>query len=59
MQFCGVDAQRFWSILAGKYGAKPYWQDNGQEAAVVNAVSAIDSCVREPQGRFKCTKVGT
>ena len=30
--------QRFWSSLAGKYGNKFYWQDNGQEAAVVNAV---------------------
>jgi hypothetical protein len=48
---------RFWSILAGKYGTKFYWQDNGQEAAVVNAVSAIDSCIREPQGKFKCSKV--
>lgn len=48
---------RFWSSLAGKYGNKFYWQDNGQEAAVVNAVSAIDSCIREPQGRFKCAKV--
>jgi hypothetical protein len=48
---------RFWSSLSGKYGNKFYWQDNGQEAAIVNAVSAIDSCIREPQGRGKCAKV--
>ena len=113
---CGV-LQRFWSSLSGKYGNKFYWQDNGQEAAIVNAVrfsaqgiegpcasllthtaacphgvmrwraarraaesdcccpaslalhklgpgvmrcpqvSAIDSCIREPQGRGKCAKV--
>jgi hypothetical protein len=98
-----ANMQRFWSSLTGKYGNKFYWQDNGQEAAIVNAVgagfrgsspqqqqlqrgpllrcrqdaadlsvpwltspnrghrvvqvSAIDSCIREPNGRGKCAKV--
>lgn len=40
---CGV-LQRFWSSLSGKYGNKFYWQDNGQEAAIVNAVSFAGWC---------------
>ena len=30
--------QNFWSRLAGKFGTKFYWQDRGEEAAIVNAV---------------------
>jgi hypothetical protein len=47
----------FWSRLAGKYGNKFYWQQNGTEAAINNAVSAINTCLREPAGRFKCVNV--
>eukprot|EP01025_Chloroclados_australasicus_P037178 TRINITY_DN37860_c1_g1_i3.p1 TRINITY_DN37860_c1_g1~~TRINITY_DN37860_c1_g1_i3.p1 ORF type:complete len:226 (+),score=36.41 TRINITY_DN37860_c1_g1_i3:124-801(+) len=47
----------FWSRLAGKYGNKFYWQEKGQESSIVNAVSAIDTCVREPPGRLKCSQV--
>lgn len=36
-------AQSFWSRLAGKYGSKFFWQDNGEDMAIVNAVRA---CVR-------------
>jgi len=48
---------RFWSALAGKYGNKFYWRDNGETAAIKNAVSAIDACAREEAGRFKCSKI--
>ena len=37
----------FWTRLAGKYGSKFYWQENGEEASISNAVSAIDTCFRE------------
>lgn len=47
----------FWSRLAGKYGNKFFWQEQGEQAAIVNAVSAIDSCIREPPGRLQCAKV--
>ena len=43
--------------LASKYGTKFYWQENGEEASISNAVSAIDSCFREEPGRSKCSKV--
>lgn len=49
--------QRFWSALAGKYGNKFFWRDNGETASVKLAVSAIDACLREEQGRFKCSKI--
>jgi hypothetical protein len=47
----------FWSRLAGKYGNKFYVRDNGTEAAVNNAVSAINWCLREPPGRTKCATI--
>eukprot|EP01024_Parvocaulis_polyphysoides_P002099 TRINITY_DN10647_c0_g1_i3.p2 TRINITY_DN10647_c0_g1~~TRINITY_DN10647_c0_g1_i3.p2 ORF type:complete len:224 (+),score=35.85 TRINITY_DN10647_c0_g1_i3:312-983(+) len=47
----------FWTRLAGKYGNKFYWQEKGEENSIVNAVAAIDTCAREPAGRFKCSKV--
>ena len=47
----------FWTRLASKYGTKFYWQENGEEASISNAVSAIDSCFREEPGRSKCSKV--
>jgi len=49
--------RNFWSRLAGTFGIKYYWQTNGEGAAVVNAVSAIDSCLREEEGPSKCVKV--
>ena len=49
--------QSFWSRLAGKYGNKFYWQQNGTEAAMTNAVAAINTCLREPPGRFQCSKI--
>ena len=36
---------------------KFYWQENGEEASISNAVSAIDSCFREDSGRNKCAKI--
>lgn len=56
----GVDLEvprSFWTRLSGKYGNKFYWQENGEASAIRNAVSAIDSCLREPAGKFKCNKV--
>lgn len=47
----------FWSRLANKFGTKFYWQDNGQEAAIVNAVSAINNCLREPIGKLQCSTI--
>lgn len=56
----GVDLavpRSFWSRLAGKYGNKFEWQQKGEEAAIKNAVSAINTCLREPPGRFQCSKI--
>lgn len=56
----GVDLQvpqSFWSRLAGKYGNKFYLKENGEAAAILNAVSAIDTCLREEPGRLKCATV--
>lgn len=47
----------FWSRVAGKYGNKFYFRDNGTEAAVTNAVSAINTCLREPAGKLKCANI--
>jgi hypothetical protein len=47
----------FWTRLSGKYGTKFYWQENGEEASISNAVSAIDACFREDPGKLKCAKV--
>eukprot|EP00884_Botryococcus_braunii_P001185 jgi/Botrbrau1/11067/Bobra.0302s0009.1 len=55
-----VDLQvprNFWTRLSGKYGTKFYWQDRGEEAAIKNAVSAIDTCLREPIGRGQCSLI--
>eukprot|EP00892_Ulva_mutabilis_P011457 jgi/Ulvmu1/8684/UM047_0024.1 len=57
-QVVDLDVPRsFWSRLAGKYGNKFYWQENGQEASITAAVSAINTCLREPPGRFKCSQI--
>lgn len=47
----------FWTRLASKYGNKFYWQENGESASIANAVSAIDTCFREEDGRSKCAKI--
>ena len=57
----GIDLRvprTFWSRLAGKYGTKSYWTKNGEAVSIVNAVGAIDECLREPVGRLQCGKVG-
>jgi hypothetical protein len=56
----GVDLRvprSFWSRLANKFGTKRYWSEKGQEAAIVNAVNAIDVCLREPMGVGQCVRV--
>ena len=47
----------FWSRLSGKYGNKFYWQENGESASIIDAVSAINTCLREEPGRSKCSNV--
>ena len=32
--------QSFWSRLAGRYGNKFYWQQNGEATAILNTVCA-------------------
>lgn len=57
----GVDLRvprSFWSRLAGKYGTKGYWSRVGESTAILNAVGAIDECLREEPGRLQCGKVG-
>lgn len=34
-----------------------FWQEKGEAASITNAVSAIDTCLREPPGRAKCAQV--
>lgn len=52
-----LSLQNFWSRLAGRYGTKFYWVDNGQDVAIVNTVAAIDNCLREPVGRGQCNEI--
>jgi hypothetical protein len=47
----------FWTRLAGKYGNKFYWKQEGEEAAINSAISAINTCLREPPGRLKCSTI--
>jgi hypothetical protein len=49
--------QSFWSKLSGRFGNKFYWTDNGEDVAIVNAVAAIDNCLREPMGRLQCNTI--
>eukprot|EP00898_Chlorokybus_atmophyticus_P003547 jgi/Chlat1/4193/Chrsp27S04287 len=56
----GVDLEvprSFWSRLQGKYGTKFFWQENGEDASILAAVDAIDNCLREPDGRGRCSTV--
>eukprot|EP00466_Bigelowiella_natans_P004203 jgi/Bigna1/47030/estExt_Genewise1.C_90118 len=39
--------RNYWGRVSGKFGAKTYWQKEGADTAVVNAIGAIDSCVRQ------------
>lgn len=49
--------QNFWTRLSGKYGTKFFWQERGEGTAIVNAVSAIDTCAREPVSKLQCSKI--
>merc|ERR1712176_354782 len=49
----------FWSKVAGKYGNKFFWQNEGPEAAIMSSVDAIETCLREPEGRLKCARLET
>ena len=40
MYYCPpITPQSFWTRLSGKYGNKFYWQEKGEAAAILNAVS--------------------
>jgi hypothetical protein len=47
--------QTFWTRLASKFGTKFYWTENGEDVAIVNAVAAIDNCLREPISKLQCS----
>ncbi|CAL5221241.1 g3395 [Coccomyxa viridis] len=49
--------RNFWGRLGSKFGTKFYWQDKGEGSAIVNAVSAIDFCAREPMSKLQCSKI--
>ena len=52
-----VCLQNFWGRLGSKFGTKFYWQDKGEGSAIVNAVSAIDFCAREPISKLQCSRI--
>ena len=56
-EFIYARMQSFWSRLAGKFGTKFYWRENGEERSIVNAVAAIDTCLREPVGKLQCSTI--
>ncbi|KAK7277520.1 hypothetical protein RJT34_22534 [Clitoria ternatea] len=47
----------FWSRLAGKYGNIFYWKEQGEDASIEAAVTAISNCLREPVGPNNCAEV--
>lgn len=47
----------FWGRLAGKYGNLFYWREKGEDASIEAAVSAVSSCLREPQGPNACSEI--
>jgi hypothetical protein len=49
--------QNFWTRVAGQFGNKFYWQEQGLDVAIVNTVAAIDNCMREPIGRDQCKAI--
>ena len=44
--------QSFWSRLAGRYGTKFYWQKEGQDTSIVNAVAGAS------EGGIRCCARG-
>eukprot|EP00899_Mesostigma_viride_P006517 jgi/Mesvir1/15867/Mv03413-RA.1 len=49
--------RNFWTRLAGKFGNKFYWQEQGEDTAIEAAVFAIDQCLKEPIGPTQCAKI--
>jgi hypothetical protein len=49
--------RNFWNRLSGKFGNRFFVRDNGEAAAIVDTVQAIDACLREPSGRAKCSGI--
>ena len=41
LTLAGTHMQNFWTRLSSKYGTKYFWQERGEGAAIVNAVSAM------------------
>jgi hypothetical protein len=49
--------RNFFTRVAGKFGTKFYWQEKGENMSILNAVAAIDACVREEPGRNQCSNI--
>ena len=47
----------FWQRVSNTFGNKFFWTENGLDRAIEKAVDAIDWCVREEEGRGKCSVV--
>lgn len=41
----------------GKFGTKKYWTTNGEDTSIVNTVSAIEACLREPISVGQCRDI--
>jgi hypothetical protein len=41
----------------GKFGTKKYWTTNGEDTSIVNTVSAIEACLREPISVGQCREI--
>jgi hypothetical protein len=49
--------RNFWNRLAAKFGNRFFVRDKGEAVAITDTVAAIDACLREPQGRTKCSGI--
>ncbi|KAL6769171.1 CPLD31 [Auxenochlorella protothecoides x Auxenochlorella symbiontica] len=49
--------RNFWSKVAGRFGNKFYVEEQGRDVAIINAVAAVDHCLREPIDRTQCSEI--
>ena len=49
--------RNFWTRVAGKFGTKFYWQEKGEDAAIMAAVNAINVCLHEPISGSQCSTI--
>lgn len=52
-----TNLQNFWSKVAGRFGNKFYVEEQGRDVAIINAVAAVDHCLREPIDRTQCSEI--